>query len=163
MKIIFGFSTKKKNIISKLIRNYSKADYSHCYVRINSPFTGNSIVYEASNFCVMALTFENFIKHNFIVTELELEIPEQSFKTSMMNIEHYLGSPFGLFTLLGIGLAQIFHLKNNPFSDKDKTLHCSEFLDIIIESFFKTTGKGELATPKDIENLLREYVSKSRA
>ena len=158
MKIRIGFSTKKRNLLSRWIRKLYDVTYSHCYFCAESYLTGIPLIFEASNLSVMCISRVEFIDKSEIIEEIFIEVNNEVYADILCFIELSLGTPFGFMTLIGIGIAKLFNLKRNPFADKNKTMHCSEFIDHICAIIGMQPNDPDMVKPIDINNKIKKWV-----
>lgn len=59
-----GFSTREKNVLSRMIRWFTKSSYSHCWVRYWHPIYKMDLVIEAGTFGIVELPYEHVIREN---------------------------------------------------------------------------------------------------
>lgn len=124
MKIIFGFSTpKKERMLSKLIRSVEKRPFSHSYVRLEDPF-GNDIIFQASGLAVNICSLKNFLEVERIVEEYEIEI-DDSMELELWNyIISRLGVSYSILQLVWILIKKITGAEIGH--NNDKAVVCSE-------------------------------------
>jgi len=147
MKLIIGAS-KSNTIGSWLIRKWLKTSYSHIYVKWYLKTQEIYIIYHASSKMVHFKSDENFKKSNFIVKELEFDIPDDVFKKFSKKCIDLAGEPYSYLTLLQILLCDLFNLKNH-FNLNGYI--CSELLGELLEEAGIVFDKPKyLITPKDI-------------
>lgn len=154
-KIKIGFSSSRKAfpIFGRLIQLVQKTEFSHVYVRSQTKY-GVDLIYQASGVSVNFMSSEVFEGHNKIVKEFEFDIDEKSFDSYMKYALSNVGKPYSVSQIIGITIALVFNLKNNPLGDKDSGFVCSELVYDILKSIFKETeiADADRVTPKDIWN-----------
>lgn len=154
--IIVGFSssTKKFSPFSKLIRLWEGTDFSHVYFQFETSRNNVTIIYQASSTMLNYMSKEVFLQHNKVVSEFNLELSNEHYSELMLQCMKSAGLGYSIKQILGLAIAQVFRLKRNPFSDKEKYV-CSEWVAEQLELCgFKFSKKLDLVTPKDIYELL---------
>lgn len=162
MIIYIGFSKPKNNIFpiaSWLIRLFmGYTSYSHVYIRWFNEKLNMWICYQANgsgvNFCGPD-TFEDHIQ---IIEEFELDLDDNKYLDLLKFCISKSGYPYGYKQNLGIMISKLLNLKHNIFSDKSKSIVCSELASLILKDFFNIEiGVSEdMVTPKDIYDHLHK-------
>lgn len=171
MKNVYIVLTHTGTLLSRMIKQYTKAEFTHCSIaldielkemysfgRLNpyNPFWGG-FVHEY----VHKGTFKRF--YNTKTKIYSLEVTEEQYEKMLEIIKHVEKHKDNYsFNYLGL-FAAGFHKKVN----KNKAFYCSEFVKYILESSGVKTGLGEVAKPEDFkkangldeiyEGLLRKY------
>ena len=151
MKIAF-VGTNSTNIFPKLIKWFTKSQWTHVMLVLDETRDGDSIVIEAS------------AKHGISITLLSkfngrpMELFQDKLDIwSIDSIKSYIGNTYGYLQLFGIALVKIFKLKKNPFS-KDEV--CSELvlgwlLSTPYSSKFKDLDKN-ITSPEDLYRIIKQ-------
>ena len=129
--IIVGFSRSHK-ITSKIITWLTGSVITHTYVRIPVPEYKTSMVFQAQGFNVHYLNYEEFLKHNTVIEEVEVEVSDEQFIEAEKIRVFECGKPYGMLELIGY-LAVLIQSKvglpvKNPFYDSDKSFVCVELV-----------------------------------
>lgn len=137
-KVIVGFSKSKKHFAvgSWVIREVTGAPFSHVYVKHETRY-GFPIIYQASGHQVNFMSQVMFCGKNEIIREFEFEIADEAFDDYMKFALENAGAPYSVWQLVGIGIALLFDLKKNPFSNGRGGYVCSELAGIILSGLEK--------------------------
>lgn len=161
MKIIIGFSRPKNKAIpffSWAIRAIDKTQYSHVYLRWFSPTAETWVTYEAAGHSVRFLSNKLFEKNLDVVREFEIEVSQECWPKLLRFCLDNASVPYGIKQILGIGIAKLFKLKQNPFKDESDTMVCSELVGRVLEHMGIVFDKPlDLLDPKDIYLKLEEH------
>ena len=153
--IIIGFSKPKKMIFpigSWLIRLWLKTPYSHTYMKFYSESLNREIVYEAVGSGVRFIGLKQWTEHAQEIDCFTVTLKNSNYITLMQYCIDHSGFDYGFMQNIGIFLADIFRLKNNPFK---KGLNCSEQIAKILSlEGYKFDKPFDLITPKDIYQVL---------
>lgn len=158
-EIKIGFSTHKGFAPgSKLIRWYTKRDFSHTYFKYkDSTFTDHTI-FHAVGKGLSYVSETNFLKHNTVVREFTMLVPDELFHL-ILNICHQKsGQDYGYLQNLGILIVELLSkvgikLKENIINDG---VNCSELMCYLLtEVHGKWIKKdADLVTPADVYDFL---------
>jgi hypothetical protein len=153
----FGFSDSKKSFapFSWLIKVVYGWDSSHTYVEFeNKKYPGFPLIYQASKFMTNFMLQNNFLKHNRVKHEFQLEVSTELYDKVLFKCMSLAGEKYGVWQALGMGLAKLFRLKKNYFSQKNSFV-CSEIVLICLEEIgYSPKYDLELVSPKDIYDFL---------
>ena len=148
MKIAFVASTD--NLLSKLIKWFTKSQWTHVMLILDDTVDGDSVIVEASALHGLALN----LLSKYARRKLEIFQDKQDI-WDINSIKVYIGNNYGYLQLLGIGLAKIFKLNKNPFSSNKI---CSE---LVLEWLLQTNYVNEfqyldpnLVSPEDLYNII---------
>lgn len=150
--IIVGFSHSTKHFapFSLAIKYWDKTPYSHVYFQFESKVYSLDLVYQASSTMLNFMCKDVFLGFNAVVHEIPLEVTEEQYVLIMGNCMRSAGLQYSVLQILGMVLADIFHLKTNPFPDPVKYV-CSEWVAEQLEQLGYTFNKPlDLVRPKDI-------------
>lgn len=163
MRVISIEFTKPRSKLalgSQLIRLWQRTPYSHVRIRYRNAYD-QSIIFEARGNGIrfvgpIAASFQDVI----VCKEYTILANEDEFRLLEAICFQYAGLKYGVLQILGIGLANIFGLSKNPFSDGRYSQVCSELVGTILETvFYMHIGKDlDMAGPKEID----EFLSKAR-
>ena len=158
-QVYFGFSKPTEvKIGAELIKWWTKAPYSHCYVRFVSEKLNMSNVYHAAHGMVHFREFNNFLKDNTRVVEYRVDLTEEQYNKLLARCMQLSGEGYGYLELIGIVLVDIAYKLNIPLKLNDGQgyiyselagILCIELLNI---EFNKPTY---LLTPPDVDEALR--------
>ena len=140
--------------ISWAIRMIQGTPYSHVRFRwINS--MGVEIIYEASGSRVKFIgpLAASSMKVD-TVASVGYTLDRTQYRKLVEVCMTYAGVTYGTLQLIGIGLAQLFHLKKNPLSRGTKQQVCSELVGRVMEEVLgqKIPLDWDMAGPKEIYN-----------
>lgn len=126
MKVVFGFSKPKhETILSKGIRSIEKRPYSHAYLRLPDPYSGQELVFQASALQINACLYEVFIQTCQPVKEYELVVPEMRKLELWQFLLRRLGLPYSMVQLWWIFVKKITGRRLG--SNNERQQICSEF------------------------------------
>jgi hypothetical protein len=150
--ITIGFSKPKNRffpVISWIIRLYQGTEYSHAYLKFDSASLNRTLVYEAVGGGVRFVG-SNLWKHKAEeVKQFQIQITDDQFIHIMQYCVDTAGVSYGSIQNVGVILATIFKMKNNPFK---KGKNCSEVVAEILQMQGHIFTKSlDLITPKDID------------
>lgn len=159
--ITFGFSRPKVwKPFAWLIMTAYTIPYSHSYIKIYSEKYDRYLIYQASSTMVNFMNMETFNEEALVVHETQVEVsPEQRSKILRYSIDN-CGKPYGVKEVFGMGWVRINQWFGkeiqNPFSDQDKTLVCSELTSIVLRDCLniKLPKDPDDMTPLDVYQLL---------
>ena len=153
--IVIGFSKPKSRfaLFGHLIRFYTGADFSHCYVR----FISSQLISQASDGMVNLTHQEVFTTDNVIVEEIRIPVSNSQFEQIMGYVIKNAGRPYSYLQIVGIIVADLLGLNRNPLDMNKKTFVCSEYLGQILRILGITANKHlSLLTPVDIYNMVKK-------
>ena len=162
MKIQVGFSKPINRVpifgyaFSWAIRALYCTEYSHVFVRWYVPAADTEVVYEASGTSVKFVNGDIFDRQSKTLYTYDLQITKEAYRRLLNYCLTNVGVSYGTLQAIGIGLAYVFKLPNNPFSNGNQKQICSELVANIIDENPKTAfGKDlDLVSPKDIKDFL---------
>lgn len=137
-KIGFSHASSKNAIGSSLIRWYLKSKFSHTYMVYS--IDAYDMVFHATGKGLFPLLKENFLKHNIVVEEFNINVTDEEY----VKIKHLcftnMGTKYGFWQNIGNLIADLLEatckklcIKKrivNPFMDG---INCSEWLAKIIK------------------------------
>ena len=142
--------------VSWAIRKVSKRPYSHVRVRwINT--TNRNIVYEASGSNIHFLGTEAQPDHPvFVHRAFKVTLQEGEYRKLVDVCMQYAGVKYGYHQLVGIGVAKMFGLDDNPLSKGIKKQVCSEIVARVLSRVkgWDVDADLDLAGPKEIDDML---------
>lgn len=160
-KIRVGFSKPRNRVFpvgSYLIRLFQRTKYSHVFIKFHSASTGRDLVYEAVGGGLRFVGQKVWSDHAESVDEFEIEISDSAYTTIMAYCIDNAGTPYAHMQNIGIALANLFHLRKNPWKSG---MNCSELLaNILALDGVKITKPLDLITPKDIHSILSKNFDK---
>jgi len=136
-KIVIGFSRPKGFLkpFSWAIRLVERTPYSHVYVRSHSESLDVDLIYQASGVQVNFMGLEVFRAHALILSEFEVEVPDDKHKEFMRWAIVNAGTPYSMKQPLGILLIKLFNLERNPLQNGRTAWVCSEIVAFILSTF----------------------------
>jgi hypothetical protein len=153
MKVLFS-KRRGFNIPSLFFRWVDNSDFSHAAILVETPY--GSLVIESNHLGVHATSFRSFVNKNEIVKMIHLTPTVEQKIIIMETLYRLLGVGYGFLTVFGAGIARVFKLTKNIFSDGDKTEFCSEFAYDVLDDAYNLTGfKAELDGPKKLYEILK--------
>lgn len=145
MKIAF---TQSNRWGAKLIRWFTKSEWSHCLIVLDDDLEGEALVFESTLSGGVKLSLWS---HR---NDVKQAIYEVRGSPSIKPLYSYLGKNYGFLQILGYPIAKLFGLKNNPIK---KDYVCSEIvLRFLIDNGFNEFNLLDVntATPEDIYKVL---------
>jgi hypothetical protein len=145
MKIVF---TQSDRWGAKLIRWFTKSEWSHCLIALDDDLEGENLVFESTLSGGVKLSL--WSRRN----DKKRAIYNIKGQPSIKPLYPYLGKNYGYLQILGYPIAKLFKLKYNPFK---KDYVCSEIvLRFLLENNYKEFNCLDLntATPEDIYKIL---------
>lgn len=146
MKIAF---TQSNQWGAKLIRWFTKSEWSHCLIVLDDDLEGEALCFESTLSGGVKLSLWSR-RH-----DAKQEIYDIRGITSIKPLYPYLGKNYGYFQILGYPIAKLFNLKKNPIK---KDYVCSEIvLRFLLENGFKEFEvlDPNSASPEDLYRILR--------
>lgn len=147
--IIIGFSKPKSKFafIGHLIRLYTGADYSHCYIK----FPASQLISQASKGTVNFTHEAVFLQSNVIVKEFHIPVTTTQFEQVARYAIRTAGKSYSYLQIMGIMIADLLRLDRNPLDMEKETFICSEYLGQILRLLGIQLDKHlSLLTPKDL-------------
>lgn len=157
--IIVGFSKPKSKfaLIGQLIRLYTGAEFSHCYIK----FPASQLISQASKGTVNFTHEAVFLKNNEVVKEFHIPVTDVQFEQVARYAIMTAGKSYSVPQIIGIMIADLFRLNRNPLDVQKETFICSEYLGQILRLLgIQLTKHLSLLTPKDLYLKLRELYEK---
>lgn len=118
-----GFSTQKKNWLSKLIRWATSADFSHTWPVYDHPLYGTRIVVDADVKGIFEVRADRYLAK---VDDEVILVPPEGVKLEegMAELSDALARPYGVLNLIGHGIVLLFRRMGarirNPFRNSKK-------------------------------------------
>jgi len=141
-----------------MVRQFERTPYSHVRLRWFST-SGEELIYEASGSSVKLIGA--YAKHNFPVRVLHrytFELSAEQYRT-MIALFRFAGVSYGVTQIIGIGLARVLGLKDNPLASGETTQVCSELVGFFIQDVLGyPVGNLDLIGPKGIKDILDERI-----
>jgi hypothetical protein len=147
--LIIGFSKPKSpwSIFGHLIRIYTGADYSHCYIK----FKSSQLISQASKGIVNFTHEDVFLKNNLVIREFHIPVSDIQFEQIARYAIKTAGKPYSILQIFGIILADILSLDRNPLDMNKNTFVCSEYLGQILKLLGVKLDKHlSLVSPEDV-------------
>jgi hypothetical protein len=165
VSVQIGFSYKKGNILSWLIRKVSSSTCSHAWLLIDDPFFGVPMVLQASiEGGFVPMPYARFLTSNTVVEVITPIIPlDAALHTAWPD----LGTPYdylGLFGMAWVMLGRLFHrMWNNPLSSSSE-MFCSEAVVEAILIPAQYPGVDSLGPDQDVSpQALRTFLSSAKS
>ena len=158
-KLIVGFSKPQHRffpIFSWVIRWVDKTEYSHVYLKFNSEFLKETLLYEAANGYVNFRSLELWNEKNKVVTEFEINMSDEQMQVLLKWCVRNSGKPYSVKQLVGIGWNYVRKAFNYPpkniFKNEEDGIVCSEVLARILSVVYgiDTGIDFDLVDPRDI-------------
>ena len=144
MKIAF---TTSNNWFSRLIRWFTKSQWSHCLLILDDMLWNDALIFEASAWGVRISLWSKY-----------RDQPHETYSInkpcSSKCLYKFLGKRYGYLQILGDAAAKIFRLKYNPFTND---YVCSEIvLRCLKDNHFKEFEHLDpnLVTPEDLYRII---------
>jgi len=157
--VCIGFSTQRRNLVSRFIRWVTSSEASHTWLLMHDPLFDMYMVMEAHELGFRLVPFSRFSRHNDVVAVFE---PEQDLSAGLHAAAHWLGYVYDFAGLLGglwVMLGRVLTRRRwrNPFRSR-KALFCSEAVVRLLKAG-RFTGAEKLhpeeTTPQDLRDFLR--------
>ena len=152
-----GFSTCKTNVLSRIIRWFTKSQASHAWLLVEGSFLGMDMVMEATEGGFRITPYETFKKGHDIVAVLDTAFPlDSGVRTAAAWLGErydYLGLFGSAFVMLGRWMKRKW---KNPL-DEPHAMFCSEAVAFIIkESGYPGSESMDPSstTPQDLMDFL---------
>jgi len=130
---LVGFSTSNE-LVSRLIRFFTKAKVSHTFLVIRAPFLEEDLVIEAAWAGFRATTLRRFKKKNTVVALMKPAVPlDKGLRDALtwLGESYDFGGLFGMaFVLLGRWLRRKVR---NPLHDS-RAIFCSEANTLVLQA-----------------------------
>jgi len=122
-----GFSYRKNNLFSSIIKEVTASKVSHVYIRVPNKL-GDDLIFQASGLQVNLCSLSVFLEKEVVLEEYDIEVSGKQYTYFRKFIVSSLGKPYGLAEIFGflfIIIAKKFGKTiNNPFSQGDKAYIC---------------------------------------
>ena len=156
MSARIGFSTRKYNIVSKIIRFLTKSKVSHSFLVLKESYFEQEFVLEATTEGVRLVPFKKFEHENDVIGVFTPDVPIDAGVRAQVEL---IGEMYDVPGLLGsafVLLGRWFKKKwKNPFRST-KSQFCSELVTRALQSA-KYPGTEDLdpesTTPQDLYEL----------
>jgi hypothetical protein len=142
---------------SWVVRLIEWTPYSHVRLKWSASW-GDPVVYEASGSDVKFLGKLGLDQRPIkVLAEFNFDLTDQQYRKLLHICMANAGVNYGVKQILGIGIARLFRLSRNPFSQGRKSQVCSEVVGRFLEEVLEhdTQLDLDLAGPKDIYEYLR--------
>lgn len=150
-------------LFSWAIRAIERTPYSH--VRLTWLSTsGEPLIYEASGASVKLIGRYAADKHEVEVVESYTFYLDSHQYKRLIGLFRFAGVRYGVFQILGIGLAKWFKLAKNPLSKGSRQQVCSELVAYFLQEVLGlpiTPEEYDLLGPRGIKEKLDELCSSS--
>lgn len=156
--IKIGFSTHKHNLLSAVIRWFTKSEVSHCWLLVDDPFFGAPMVLEASEVGLRLTNYADFKKANDVVFLVETPFPLDA---GVHDAWGWLGSAYdfgGLFGMSFVMLGRWLKQKwGNPFASKSARFCSEAIVQILQDAKYpgSETCVAQETGPQDLLDFLR--------
>ncbi len=168
VSIIFTKPIKRK-IGADLIACSERRPYSHAAIVFN--WNGEKMIFQSSHGMVNVLSLKKFMTINNIVKSYDYNIDEQTNIKLIRFIQENLGSPYGFFQLIVIGIMKLIQIKSLTkqlylkVKDGHDEFICSELAlavaDIIDPRIDISNIQPDFFTPSDLDHLLENLHGKA--
>lgn len=167
MIITVGFSrTKHKyKIGSAIISESEKRKYSHTYFVYKCLTTEMLMVSHAANGMVHELTYENFLKHNIPMEEINIHLTEEEYVSFIKWCKNQLGTKYSILQIILLAIKKLSKLElpvNNGLSQVICSEYCIRGLNVALTSNLGLGRNLDYITPSDINTIIKSEVSNER-
>lgn len=157
-QITIGFSRASTSfpIFSWLIMAVQKTPYSHCYLKYQDEYLGQTMYYQASHTLVNYMSAEVFLAQETVVQEFNFQVSDASYKAIMQFAANQAGKPYGVKEIFGLAVVELalaVGIKmQNPFKEAGTTWICDQLIASLVQSCEGVTLPMPLdnMTPKDM-------------
>lgn len=152
-----GFSTQKKNLLSRIIRWGTNAEFSHTWPFYDHPFYMTIIVVDADLRCVTEVESDTYFKK---VDGIVMLVPPagQDLSSGMPDLGDYLARPYGVLNLFGHGIVVMFSKLGkkikNPFRNKKKPACIETSYRLLQSAGFLKDVDPESESPQSLHDRL---------
>jgi hypothetical protein len=150
-QIHIGFSTTT-GLLSRLIRWFTNAPISHCFIVYKCDVFGGEMVLEATGAGFRVLTWRTFDRANKLVAVYRLRLPIEELRGGLTHLAPRLGDAYDTLGLFGYLLRSVFSLRRVPFKSRRK-LVCSEAVALYLHHVGIEVGRTRVVTPRDLFDL----------
>jgi len=157
--VTIGFSRHRGFAIgSEAIQKFMNKPFSHTYFKFKQPMYKDYTIFHAVGKGLTYISETNFLKHNIIIYEFEIEISEELYKELMVDCHNNAGEHYGFYQNIGLAIVRLLskikiNLKSNPFNDG---INCSEWLYYILAEVYGkwTETEPNLVAPDEVYEFL---------
>jgi hypothetical protein len=158
-RIKIGFSTRKKALLSKIIRKIEGTPFSHTYIELFPKSIDIPMIYQASSTMIHFQASSNFDAVNTRIYEKELEITDDVYQEILRYCMLNAAKPYSvlqLFAILTQKVGQVFGITIKNWADNGEAAQiCSELTYNILKILgYKIDKNVDLITPKDVYNIV---------
>lgn len=152
-----GFSTNKKNLLSKIIRWGTNAEFSHTWPFYDHPLYGTKVVVDADIKCIMEVEDDTYLKK---VDNATMLVPPEGVDLSkgMPELGDLLSRPYGILNLIGHAIVVIFSKLGkrikNPFKNQKKPACIETSYCLLQASGVLTEVDPETESPQSLHDRL---------
>jgi hypothetical protein len=158
--IAIGFSTQKKNLLSRTIRWFTGSKFSHCWVRYYHPLYRMNVVVEADLKGIIEIPYDSYVTRNDDIAELEPPDGKLvDLVASLPVLGITLGRRYDVESLIGrawVFLWRWFGVKvKNPFADPKEDACVDSVIRLVsqVDPEFLALD-AEVQTPQGVYDLL---------
>lgn len=155
LKIGFGYPPGFKPL-AWAIQWAEGTPYSHTYLRFTNEM-GNDCVFQVlTKTGTQPMLIKDFLIGYKILEEFEFELNDLQFSSFMQFCQKYTNHPYGYRQLIGMGLARLFNLKENPLSRGTSEMVCAELLLLLMQTIPDVfPNEGSITISPDLVGLKR--------
>lgn len=152
-----GFSTKKKNLLSRIIRAATDSEFSHTWPVYDHPLYGTRIVVDADIKGVFEAKADEYVK---TVDDVVVLCPPEGVDISagMPALSEELARPYGVLNLIGHGIVLLLRRFGkrirNPFSSWKKPACVEVSYTLLQAAGLLTDVDPEEETPQSLHDRL---------
>jgi len=127
MSYFIGFSTQPENILSKIIRWFTRAKASHAIIFLNK-----HIILEATEWEVKPTSWKKFKKNNSLIYKFRIKKSKREIEKALNVAMEYLNVPYDVMNIVGQIIVRtidiLFHIKIRNKWGNEASLQCSEYM-----------------------------------
>lgn len=160
MTVMIGFSTRKYNPLSALIRKVTKSSASHAWMLYYDPFFSRPMVFEATEWGIRVIDAGLFWERNKVVSVFN---PKVNLTKAVKASGNLLGGLYDFFGLFGMAFvlawARWFHRKiRNPL-ENPRGMFCSE---LVVAKMEESKYPGMTEMPSTVSPMaLMEFLDRN--
>ncbi len=162
-RITVGFSTDSDSKTSRLIRWWMGTSFSHTYLYFKIEGFRDETVFQAVGSGLELISLNKFLSENKVIAEFQMTIPDDVYNDILNKCHQAAGDDYAFWQNVGDVLAQIFHLKKNPFT---KGHNCSEWIAeciiVIDPEAFSEFEDLNLVRPNHVFDYLEKNYGKTK-